>query len=99
MSTIGPTSPCTATVTPDEHGGLIVALHVPTYSGGQSFTLAAERDADGDWRVFIPWPDDSPEIGMLGDLEVANGIVYLGAPDESVPTTPPTADHNHRSRT
>lgn len=81
---MNPDSPCTATVTPGEHGGLTVQLHVPTYQGGATFTLHAERDdADGDWRVFIPWTatEDTEPVLLADGHECTNGILYLGAPD------------------
>lgn len=84
-----PDSPCTTTITPDDKGGMLVELHVPTYSGGVTLSLQAERDNDGDWRVFIPWPDDMEDevrsVGGFGDA--AGGILYLGAPDVPVKET------------
>jgi hypothetical protein len=65
-------SPCTATVTPTSNGGMQVALNVPTYSGVLPLELTAERQADGDWIVFLVNTDG---------LDAMNGIVYLGAPD------------------
>lgn len=86
--TLTPASPCTATLTPDTGGGLLVELHVPTYSGGVTLSLQAERSSDGDWRVYIPWPDGMEEEdvrsvnGGVGDCR--DGILYLGAPDVPV---------------
>jgi hypothetical protein len=66
---------------------MTVTLRVPTYSGGVEFSLAAERDGDGDWRVYVPWPDlpNSPDpVVMPGGIEVLNGVAHLGAPDGPV---------------
>lgn len=80
-----PDTPCQVTIVPDDGGGVIVVVKVPTYSGWSEFTIATERDGDGDWRVHIPWPGggtDPDGIGILPDgHEVANGVVYIGAPD------------------
>lgn len=86
MSTILDTdSPATAKVTPGENGGLTVEVDVPTYSGGARFRLLVERDKDGDFRVFVPWPDtDSSEPVLIDGMECFNGILYLGAPDGPV---------------
>jgi hypothetical protein len=70
-------------------GGALAEVHVPTYSGVAVFSLIVERDVDGDWRVFIPWPEDGEIVdqqaqlddGRGGYYEVSNGILYLGAPD------------------
>lgn len=83
MTTINSESPCTATMTPDDNGGLTVALFVPTYGGGATFEMSVERDRDGDWTVFIPWPADIEEATIQG-MEVLNGILYLGSPDVEV---------------
>jgi hypothetical protein len=40
-----------------------------------TFTLMVERDADGDWRLFLP---------DASGFEESRGIVYLGAPDQPV---------------
>lgn len=89
-----PNSPCTVTILPGDEGGITAELHVPTYSGGVTLALAAERGVDGDWVVSIPWLDDMDQdrtyslVGNIGD--VANGIAYLGAPDVPVPDRPVT---------
>lgn len=75
-------------VIPQEQGGVTALVKVPTYSGDQTFSITVERDADGDWRVFIPWSRDFGDEPLMLDngTEVSNGIVYLGAPDDpSVP--------------
>ncbi len=87
-----PDSPCSATVTPDDKGGMTVTLFVPTYEGGANLTISAERSNDGDWVVSIPWPDDpaTADKGLLlsgppdEQYEVVNGLLYLGAPDVPV---------------
>lgn len=83
-----PDSPCIATVEQFGHEGLSASLFVPTYGGGQTFTITAERDNDGDWRITIPWTEasdtDEPVTLANGD-EVLNGFLYLGAPDCPTP--------------
>lgn len=71
-------------VIPQADGGVCAQVQVPTYSGDKTFTITVERDADGDWRVFIPWsPDFTTEpVTMENGTECANGIVYMGSPDE-----------------
>lgn len=80
----------------DEQGGIAVTVVVPTYEGGATFHITVERDNDGDWRVSIPWPDEvtvddgapvsfgdhESVSGLIDGMEVTNGILYLGAPDE-----------------
>lgn len=81
----------------DDQGGIAVTVVVPTYEGGAAFHLTVERDNDGDWRVFVPWPesisvDGGPDVdfahesvmGEIDGMEVANGILYLGAPEADV---------------
>lgn len=55
--------------------------------------MAAERDNDGDWRVYVPAPDlESYQVNEAGDshewliegMECSNGILYLGAPETPV---------------
>jgi hypothetical protein len=72
MSTIGPGTPASVTIDPKANGGVEIDLFVPTYEGGATFNLTAERDNDGDWRVFLP---------ETKDYEVSAGVIYLGAPD------------------
>lgn len=82
-----PDTPCSVRVTPDDHGGVHVALFVPTYSGGVTLHLAAERSPDGDWRVYFPWPDGlEDEVRSINDgsFDASGGIGYLGAPDVPV---------------
>lgn len=65
-------------------GGVSVTVHVPTYETEScEFTISVERDKDGDWVVSLPWPDDIPtdQTFLLNGMEVANGVLYLGAPD------------------
>lgn len=82
---IGPDTPASVEVTPGERGGLSVTVRVPTYSGGMDFTIDVERDEDGDWRVFVPWPDGLREPYTLdNDAVVSNGVAYLGAPDVEI---------------
>ena len=87
-----PGDPCQVTATPLENGGVYVEVFVPTYGHeATKVTLTVERSKDGDWVVFIPWPDDFEQNGFdepvtitLGGrdgYEVCNGILYLGAPD------------------
>lgn len=84
-----PKSPCEATITPGRKGGLTVTLFVPTYEGGVELELVAERDGDGDWRVFLPmWPDEGQLAEPIanvthgrGTYEVCGGILHVGAPD------------------
>lgn len=103
-----PETPCTVDIETASDGGVMVTLRVPTYGGGATFQLHAERSSDGDWRVFIPWPDavsesvgntynedGIPELAMLDGMEVANGILYLGAPDVPVPATWQRASQEH----
>lgn len=81
--------PCTATVTPGDAGEITVALHVPGYENVATFELSAERTADGDWRVYIPWGDDFDKdrsfhiagVRAGGTYEASNGIIYIGAPE------------------
>lgn len=82
-----PQSPCTARITPGDDGGITVAVEVPTFEGGAIFTISTERDADGDWRVFIPWSGESSddEVILADGHSCMNGILYLGAPDVEVP--------------
>jgi hypothetical protein len=82
-------SPATAEIIPGEKGSLTVRLHVPTYSGGATFELEAARDNDGDWRVYVPWPDKalSDEVVQIDGMDFANGIGYIGAPDVPVART------------
>jgi hypothetical protein len=73
VTTIDHTSPCEATVIPDDNGGMTVRLFVPTYSGGMTFELTAERDAEPDpdsgWRVYLPaWPEE----GAVADRGVTS---------------------------
>lgn len=85
MTTFTPDSPATAKVSPGENGGLTVEVDVPTYGGGARFTLTVERDPDGDFRVFVPWPDtEDSEPVLIDGMECFNGILYLGAPDVEV---------------
>jgi hypothetical protein len=49
------------------------SLTLPTSEGGVTLTLEAERDQDGDWRVYLP---------DVSDFDVASDIVYLAGPDE-----------------
>lgn len=72
-----------ALVCPQDGGGILVTVVVPTYDGEQTFTLDVQRSEDGDWRVFIPWSlEFGPEpMIMESGVQVANGIVYLGAPE------------------
>lgn len=89
-----PESPCEAKVKADDLGGVEVEVFVPTYSGGQTFRLAAERDeVGGDWRLCLPvwqgeplWQDNGVSVVTDGEhtYEAAGGIVYLGAPDVEV---------------
>ena len=80
-----PDSPCTVTITAGTDGGVGIELMIPTYSGGAILSLMTERDADGDWRIFIPWPDGMDEDRSFtiegGMADAANGIVYMGCPD------------------
>ncbi len=86
MPDLKPDSPAEAIVTPLQGGGVQATVRIPTYSGGVTFTIAAERDEnDGDWRVFIPSPDGLSDTPVLIEgVEFANGIAYLGAPDTPV---------------
>lgn len=87
MIVLKPTTTCEVHIVPDRKGGIAVRLRVPTYGGGAEFWMSAERDNDGDWRVFIPWPSDAGDevrpinTGGDTDAEVCGGILYLGAPD------------------
>lgn len=66
-----------------ESDTLEVTLTVPTYEGETEFTLFVEPDADGDWRVFLPWPKGLRDEERILDNGVAvlNGAAYLGSPD------------------
>lgn len=88
-----PDSPCTASVQPDDDGGVRVAVRIPTYSGGVELSITVERSNDGDWLVFLPmWPAedqlaDQPVRAVAwdgNDYDVAGGIAYVGAPDAPV---------------
>jgi len=76
----------------DDGAGVSVTLHVPGYQGPASFTLEAERDADGDWRVYIPWfkdlhgnpAADHADLELQNGVGVTNGICYVGAPDVEI---------------
>ena len=92
MNTITPGSPCEVTVTPGDNGSISVDVFIPTYSGGQTFTMNVERADDDTWRLFLPllpvkeFEGTNREIMVVETeddtfYEVANGIVYLGAPD------------------
>lgn len=84
---ITPESPCEAMVTPGADGGLRVDVFIPTYAGGATLSIDVERSNDGDWQVFIPWPDGLGDDQYTINSQLADacgGIVYLGAPD--VPT-------------
>lgn len=80
-----------AHVKPLDRGGVEVAITVPTYAGEATFTLAAERDSEGDWIVCIPWStlmaDEQmtvPDHAVVGrEYLFINGTAYLGAPDET----------------
>lgn len=95
MSKINSDSPCEVTVVPQPDGGVDIQLFVPTYSGGQTFTMSAERDGDGNWRIFLPlWPNEADlhepaVVAHLGDetVDVCGGIAYVGAPDVEVERT------------
>lgn len=80
-----PDSPCEVTVTPLDNGGVDVKVFVPTFSGGGYLSITVERDAEGDWLAFIPWPDDLDENRSYHINEhwcdAANGVAYIGAPD------------------
>jgi hypothetical protein len=79
-----------ASVTARSNGeGLSVTLTVPSYDGDIEFEMHAERDADGDWRVFVPWFEDlrgnpaaDQELILENGVGVTNGICYIGAPDQ-----------------
>lgn len=77
------TAPTTLEVVPLEDGGLEVTMSVTTYEGVANFTLRAERDADGDWRVWIPWRSENTDEAFIlaNGCEAFNGIVYLGGPE------------------
>jgi hypothetical protein len=75
---IGPDSPCQARVIPGRAGGISVTVDVPCYGGMHPLSVTVERDRGGDWVVTMP--DTS-------DLEVMNGITYLGAPDIKRPAS------------
>lgn len=93
-----PDDPCTVTVTPADKGGMTVEINIPTYEGGAILQTTVERDADGDWRVFLPaqpatlidvntfdkttLPEGEAQYLTTDNCEVTNGILYLGAPDE-----------------
>jgi hypothetical protein len=84
-----PDSPCRVEVIPSENGGVHVELFIPTYEGGARFALTAERDNDGDWRLFVPHYGTDRDVQTMeaesgGFYEVCNGIIYLGAPDVEV---------------
>lgn len=72
---------CQVIVHPDAGGGMTVSLVVPCSDRDARFVLSAERDNDGDWRVFIPWPNDEDDdrIALIDGMEVSNGILYLAA--------------------
>lgn len=79
-----------AEVTASEQGGLSVDVVVPGDEADLTFTVTVERDADGDWRVFIPWPELDDEDAVLSfldhhghDYEACGGIVHLCALTES----------------
>lgn len=86
MSTDVRLEPATVDVsTSPEDGGVTVTVHVPCSEGVLDLVIDVERDREGDWRVFIPWPENGDVdegIGYLpGDYEVVNGILYLAAPE------------------
>lgn len=78
---------CSAGVLATEGGGMVIELNVPTYSGVATFTIAAERDEEGDWRVKIPWPENienyKTEAPRLDGREVFDGYLYLGSSEET----------------
>jgi len=91
-----PNDPCRVTTTPLEKGGIHVEVEIPTYDQERTtVSITVERDNDGDWQVFIPWPDGIAQeaqpmaIALDGveGYEVCNGILYLGAPDVDGPVS------------
>lgn len=72
--------------------GLMVTLVVPSYEDEVRFTLHCERDADGDWRVYVPWFEDlhgnpaadHTDLILENGVGVTNGVCYIGAPDAEV---------------
>lgn len=92
-----PSDPCVVEVEPGSRGGVTVEIRIPTYLGGTILRTTIERDADGDWVVFLPaqpktlvdvstfdktvLPEGETQYLTEDDYEVTNGILYLGAPD------------------
>lgn len=88
MDNVDMTQKCGFRATTDDDGGAQVTLFVPTVEGEAEFTVLAERDEDGDWRVFIPWfhHDDNPardhiDLLLSNGYTVTNGVCHLAAPE------------------
>jgi hypothetical protein len=89
-TTLQPDSPCEAVIVPDDKGGIVVKVRVPTYSGGVELVTYVERSGDGDWVIYLPmWPEGDEEpctaVAPDGDTyDVRAGIALVGAPDVPV---------------
>jgi hypothetical protein len=88
-------APAKAEIVAGAEGGLMVTVRVPTAEGELALVIDVERDPEGDWMVWVPWPERVRD-GRLGDAErppsmfgilpdgheVVNGILYACAPEE-----------------